>query len=184
MNMDKHYETRTLKSRDDYATPWPIVRYLESLVGKFDVDACATKETAKAPEWYGPGSKIDRDALHEDVLWGGNECGEVNIFCNPPYNDLRSWCAKAFQAAQCGRKVAMLIPSRTDTKAFHSMKKETSGYVFFQGRISFEVDGVPQKGTMFPSVAVLLGGENSWRREKQVEYPEVKWIMDKFKEGA
>ena len=39
-------------SRDNWATPWPIVQELEAKYGKFDLDPCAQPHTAKAPRFY------------------------------------------------------------------------------------------------------------------------------------
>lgn len=176
-----HRETRTESSRDDYGTPWPIVRYLATLTerGRFALDACAQSGNAKADLWLGPGSEIAEDALHGDVMWGQYHYRPEAIFCNPPYSDLRSWCSKAKQQAECGREVVMLIPARTDTVAFHSLEPVIKTMVFFKGRISFEVDGVPLKGTMFPSIALVLTG-GAWDEEKVVRFPTVKALMKMY----
>jgi len=39
-------------SPDNWATPWPVVRNLEAKYGKFDLDPCAERHTAKAPRFY------------------------------------------------------------------------------------------------------------------------------------
>lgn len=177
-----HRETRTETSRDDYGTPWPIVKYLATLTerGCFAVDACAQAHNAKSLEWLGPGSQIDEDALGVDVMWGQHHHRPEAIFCNPPYHDLRSWCSKAVQQAECGREVVMLMPARTDTTAFHSMATVIRTMVFFKGRISFEINGVPQKGTMFPSLALVLTGMGCDDRQVH-KFPVVKDIMEDYK---
>lgn len=176
-----HRETRTESSRDDYGTPWPIVRYLATLTeqGHFTVDACAQSGNAKADLWLGPGSEIAEDALHDNVMWGQYKYRPEAIFCNPPYGDLRSWCRKAVVQAECGREVVMLIPARTDTVAFHSMERVIKTIVFFKGRISFEVDGVPLKGTMFPSIALVLTGMG-WDERQEHRFPAVKTLMKEY----
>ena len=52
--------------RNDYATPWPVVRFLERHFNKFDLDPCCYPETAKAPSLF---TKED-DALSRD--WFGH----------------------------------------------------------------------------------------------------------------
>lgn len=42
------------------------------------------------------------------------------MFCNPPYGrELPKWIKKAHDEAEKGALVVMLIPARTDTRAFH-----------------------------------------------------------------
>jgi phage N-6-adenine-methyltransferase len=165
-----HRETRTALSRDDYSTPWPIVRYLAQHAGGFLVDVAASPDTHKANEWYGPGA-VDQDGLDPELLWGDR------VFCNPPYNNLKAWCEKAVQTAKMGSTVTLLIPARTDTEAFHLMQGSMVQLHLFKGRISFELDGVAQKGTMFASMAVVLGRTKSSPNMLATYFPVVKDIM-------
>lgn len=46
--------------------------------------------------------------------------GGKRVFCNPPYGrELPKWIKKAHDEAEKGALVVMLIPARTDTRAFH-----------------------------------------------------------------
>ena len=61
-------------NRQDWATPWPLVRLLEERYGGFTVDGAATANTAKACRYFA-------DAFNE------RPTGE-RIFVNPPYRTL------------------------------------------------------------------------------------------------
>lgn len=82
------------------------------------------------------------------------EWGETN-FVNPPYSQLKLWVKKAIQEHEKGRKVLLLIPARTDTKAFSLLFKYGSRINFISGRLRFnEANYAP-----FPSMLVeLIGG--------------------------
>ena len=82
------------------------------------------------------------------IDWGSS------TFCNPPYSALSKWLEKGFVESQKGKTVVMLIPSRTDTKAFHefAMKGEIR---FLRGRLKF--NGAKHNAP-FPSCVVVFSG--------------------------
>ena len=42
------------------------------------------------------------------------------MFCNPPYGrEIGKWVRKAYEEAQSGATIVLLIPARTDTSYFH-----------------------------------------------------------------
>lgn len=180
-----HYESRTPESKDNWGTPWPIVHYLGSLLSDiaddndmpFDVDVAAEQHNAKASVWFGPGSVTAEDALK--VAW----TGAVHVFCNPPYNDLRSWIEKVCMEVEENEgtlDVTLLLPARTDTVAFHTAMAYCKDLVLFKGRISFlNPDGSPQTGTMFPSVAMRLAYPQ-WYKDQRIHLPVVKEIMKEY----
>lgn len=94
---------------------------------------------------YPLGSKIDGLTI---------EWGESN-FVNPPYSQLRKWIAKSIEEHEKGKAVLLLIPSRTDTKAFKALFEYGSEFTFITGRLRFnESNSAP-----FPSLLVkLIGG--------------------------
>jgi len=78
---------------------------------------------------------------------------ELN-FVNPPYSDLRRWIEKSIEQAEKGNKSILLIPARTDTKAFKLLYEYGSIFVFITGRLRFnEADYAP-----FPSMLVIPHG--------------------------
>src|ERR1700745_2892587 len=103
---DARYMPKNVEDRpewwnsDHWATPWPMVRELESEFGAFDLDPCCLADTAKAPRFFTP----EDDGLSKP--WLGR------IFLNPPYSRPGPWMEKAFTETSEGRAelVVALIP--------------------------------------------------------------------------
>ena len=76
-------------------------------------------------------------------------------FVNPPYSELKKWIIKAIEEAKKGKSVVLLIPSRTDTKAFEMLYRFGCVFRFILGRLRFN-DSAPAP---FPSVLVFLKGD-------------------------
>ena len=80
---------------------------------------------------------------------------KIKNFVNPPYSQLKKWIIKAIQENKKKKEVVLLIPSRTDTKAFELLYKHGCNFVFIIGRLHFnEGNSAP-----FPSVLVTLRGD-------------------------
>lgn len=58
------------------------------------------------------------------------------VYVNKPYSQLRAWLAKCDRESQCGAEIIALVPSRTDTRAFHQLK-HPSRAAFWRGRLTF-----------------------------------------------
>jgi len=80
------------------------------------------------------------------------EWGKCN-FVNPPYNQLDKWVAKAYVESLKGKIVVMLIPSRTDTKWWHTYIMKAKEIRFIQGRLCFNDDNKPAP---FPSAIIIF----------------------------
>lgn len=133
--------------RRDWATPRGIFRELDYRF-HFDLDACATAETAKCESYF----TEEDDALKQD--WSRFR----SIFVNPPYGDqINSWLMKAYLTSEQGSTVVCLVPSRTDTSWWHDicMKGKIE---FIRGRIRF--DGGKGRAP-FPSAIVIFKGKQS-----------------------
>lgn len=73
-------------------------------------------------------------------------------FVNPPYSRLKIWIEKSILEHQKGRDVVLLIPARTDTKAFKLLFDYGCQIYFITGRLKFN-----DKGTApFPSMICRL----------------------------
>ena len=84
------------------------------------------------------------------------EWGEIN-FVNPPYSNLKAWIEKSIEQTKKGKKVMLLIPARTDTKAFKMLFEYGSTITLITGRLRFnEANSAP-----FPSMLVELTGGGS-----------------------
>lgn len=84
------------------------------------------------------------------IEWGSSN------FVNPPYSKLRKWVEKSIQEHEKGKSVIMLIPARTDTKAFKMLYDYGSVINLITGRLCF---GDGNKPAPFPCMIVeLIGG--------------------------
>ena len=76
-------------------------------------------------------------------------------FVNPPYSKLKQWVVKCIEQHQKNKEVIMLIPARTDTKAFKMLYDYGVHFIFITGRLKFNDNG----SAPFPSMFVhLVGG--------------------------
>lgn len=127
--MNVHFSSQRL----DWQTPKAVYDELDAEF-HFDHDPCPAN-------WDG---KID--GLTSE--WGGAN------FVNPPYGrELPRWVAKGFAEWKKGKTVVFLIPSRTDTKAWHEYCMKADEIRFIKGRLKF--DGHPNSAP-FPSAIVIF----------------------------
>ena len=107
---------------------------------RFTLDPCSSDENCVCEKHY----TIRDDGLKQD--W----TGEV-VFCNPPYGkEMPKWIEKcATEKATC----VMLIPSRTDTKAFHEWIYGKAELRFVKGRLKF---GRAKYNAPFASMIVIF----------------------------
>lgn len=137
-------ETLFSSKRHDWETPQAFFDELDREF-HFTLDPCATPETAKCEKFF----TAKENGL--DQNWGGE-----TVFCNPPYGrELPKWiekCAKESKHA----KVVMLIPARTDTRAFHEFIYGKAEIRFLKGRLKFRVDGKEEYPAPFPSMVVVF----------------------------
>lgn len=143
------------RASDEWVTPRDLFYALDREFA-FDLDAAATGETARLPAWLGPASPLARDALA--VRWV--DYGR-RIFVNPPYSQLRAFVEKAHEAMTDGGLVVVLIPARTDTRAWHTYLWDSVQHDwrpgvrgrFLPGRLRF---GGATAGAPFPSAVIVM----------------------------
>ena len=103
---------------DEWYTPQVFFEACEKEVGGFDLDPCATHENRKAKNFF----TLEDDGLLKE--WFGK------VFVNPPYSEINrakrngktiyGWIEKCERERERCERIYLLIPSRTDTKAFHN----------------------------------------------------------------
>ncbi|MBP3521980.1 MAG: phage N-6-adenine-methyltransferase [Clostridia bacterium] len=133
-------------NRMDWETPDDLFERVNKEF-RFTLDAASSHENAKCKRHY----TEKEDGLSKN--WGGE-----TVWVNPPYGkELPKWIQKC---AQEGRKqnttVVMLIPARTDTKAFHEHIYGRAEIRFIKGRLKFKG---AKTGAPFPSMLVVFRGE-------------------------
>jgi phage N-6-adenine-methyltransferase len=156
VNTDLMFST----GKDDWATPPEVFDPLNAEFG-FSLDAAANGSNHLCSAWLGPDSR-EPDALAAE--WASYP--GYAVWCNPPYSrglQGRFIAKAASEAREHGATVVMLIPARTDTRAFHSHiwdldKHKPRPWVrevrFLKGRVRFV--GAPASAP-FPSMIVVFG---------------------------
>lgn len=133
--MSVHFSSKT----DQWATPQDFFDELHKEFN-FTLDPCADKDNAKCAKYY----TSQDDGLTKD--WGGER-----VFCNPPYGrEIGKWIKKAHDS---NTLVVMLIPARTDTKAWHEYIFGKAEVRFVRGRLKF---GNSKNSAPFPSAIVIF----------------------------
>lgn len=108
---------------------------------RFTLDVCAAPENAKCKDFFTP----EDDGLLQN--WSGV------AWCNPPYGPgISKWIEKAFRESHNGVTSVLLLPSRTDTRWFHSFVLGKAEIRFIKGRLKF---GAAIYNAPFPSMIVI-----------------------------
>lgn len=142
-----------------WATPqWLFNRFDE--VFDFKLDPCCVPETAKCKTFFTP----VENGLNQNWASVGN------AFVNPPFSrELPLWIRKSYEESLKGIIVALLIPARTDTKAWHEFCFKGK-ILFIKGRITFEDQRKNVKKhnnpAFFPSALVIFGNIKNYQLKK------------------
>lgn len=141
----------------DYCTPMNFFIELDKEFN-FALDAAATKASTKCNAYYTP----ETDGLKSPWNLAGGA-----VFCNPPYGrEIGKWICKAYEEAQNGTTIVLLIPARTDTSYFHDYIYRKAEIRFLRGRLRFEdEDGTAYPPAPFPSMVVVYNGRDKYERQ-------------------
>lgn len=129
----------------EWYTPTLIIERTERVLGAIDLDPCSNVGTANVPA-----------ARH--YTWaddGLSQFWQGRVYMNPPYGrEIGDWVDKLREAYETGNvsEAIALLPARTDTAWFHSLR--TYPRCFVSGRLKFSEHG---SAAPFPSMAVYLG---------------------------
>ena len=142
------------KATDEWATPQLFFDALD-LEFRFGLDAAATEDNAKCTAFMDG----DEDALRED--WFDQVQKGWSVWLNPPYSRVREFITKAALEARKGATVVCLVPSRTDTRWWHSEVWDAEKHQprpgveirFVKGRLKF---GDGKNSAPFPSVVIIF----------------------------
>ena len=136
----------------EWYTPKPILHLVLDVLGEITLDPCSNPGDPNVPAKYHY-TKFD-DGLAKP--WMGT------VFMNPPYGKtIKLWTAKLeaeYQAGSVTEAIA-LVPARVDTKWYNDIANHT--VCFLRGRIKFELNGIQSNPSIFPSVAIYLGEDDS-----------------------
>jgi phage N-6-adenine-methyltransferase len=147
--MDKSTQETMFSSKSqEWGTPPEFYERLNWRFGPFTLDPCADEENAKCSTYF---TESD-DGLVQD--WGGH-----TVFCNPPYNDMKSWARKCHEESlKPDTKVVLLCPARTDTRYFADYIMKSAEIHFIKGRLKF---GNSTNCAPFPSMIVVFNGSHT-----------------------
>ena len=138
---------------DEWATPQNLFDQLNAEFD-FEIDLAATAENTKCASFY----SLQSDSLSQH--WGSRF---ARGWLNPPYS--RGLCGhfieKAARQRRMGFLTVMLLPSRTDTKAFHAHIYDIDTWQprngieirLLAGRLRFSNSKTPAP---FPSMIVIF----------------------------
>lgn len=153
MNKEALFST----GRDDWETPPELFAELDAEF-HFDLDPCAADKTAKCKKYFTP----EDDGLLQP--WVTDRI--KSVFCNPPYSrrsreqpGQEDWIKKAYEEGQKpGAVIVLLLPARTDTRAFHTYISGQAEVRFIKGRVKFLVNGKRLASAPFPNMIVIFRG--------------------------
>lgn len=129
-------------SSDEWETPNDLFEKLNKHY-KFKLDLAASDHNHKCEHYF----TKEIDGLKQDWI---DSC-----WCNPPYSNISAWVKKAYNEAQKGFVIVMLIPARTDTRWFHDWiyLKRGVDLEFLKGRLKFSGS---KWNAPFPSMIVTF----------------------------
>lgn len=142
MNNALHFSSK----KHNWETPQSFFEELDREFN-FTLDATADDLNHKCEQYF----TEEQDALSQE--WKGS------VFCNPPYGrELPKFIKKAYEESQKDHNdvIVLLIPARTDTKAWHDYILGQAEIRFIKGRLMFEVDGNKIDRAPFPSALVIF----------------------------
>ena len=125
--------------RTDWGTPIDLFTCLHDEFA-FTIDAAASAENALLGRYW----TLSDNAIVQD--WSGER-----VFCNPPYGrEVTPFIVKA--AERRAAVAVLLVPARTDTKAWHEHIFPKAEIRFLKGRLTFRgaLASAP-----FPSAVVI-----------------------------
>lgn len=119
----------------------------------FEIDLAASKINSRCATYLTEElNSLDQDWYKLSSGW---------MWLNPPFSKSKEFIKKCDEEAQKGAKIVMLMPARTDTKAFHQHINGKYNVIFLKGRLKFEINGQPvldkhgrPQSAPFPSILV------------------------------
>jgi len=129
---------------NEWGTPQAFFNMLDYEFN-FTLDAAATVSNTKCKRFY----TEEDNALYKP--WTGV------VWCNPLYGRIiGKFVEKAYEEAQKGATVVMLIPSRTDTKYWHDYVMRAKRIMFIKGRLYFSDENGRSGPAPFPSAIIVF----------------------------
>lgn len=139
--------------REDWRTPPEVVELVREVFGgTIHLDPCASPAASLAEvNFTGP----DLDHGLAGAVDGLDAAWQGTVYVNPPFSSLRAWVEKCQREHQeHGAEVILLMPARTDTRAWHQHVSTASAVCLWRGRLTFV--GAPASAP-FPVAFIYWG---------------------------
>lgn len=153
------------KSETIVRTPPEFLAAVKGLLGikRFDIDLAACADNAVSGQFF----TKDDNALTKPWLFDGW------CWCNPPYDNIRPWVAKARNAwIDFGTQTAVLVPASVGSNWWDDFVHEQADVRFPKGRLTFlYADGTRHKSCYPKDLALILYGNEpgydvwDWRKQ-------------------
>lgn len=119
------------RSKQDYETPWKVVRAIERWPGEsFAVDLAASDSNKKAPRCI----TVEQDSLC--LSWFGLGRNKL-LWLNPPFSNIDVWARKCRSESVLGARIVMLTPASVSTSWYAEHCFDACRTVFLRPRIQF-----------------------------------------------
>lgn len=117
------------KSKQDYGTPWELIRAIEARWGTLTVDLAARANNAKAPRFITP----ELDSFKQNwAEWIGGGIG----WLNPEFADIAPWAQRCKLYAT--HRIIMLTPASIGSEWFAEHCEGAAKVVGLRPRLTFE----------------------------------------------
>lgn len=132
------------RSKQDYSTPWELIRAVEGRWGKLDVDLAARADNAKVPLFVTPEQDSLKTSWIEIAVGrldrGEDKLGYTLAWLNPPFARIGPWAAKCVKLAlHTGLlRIVMLTPASVGANWFRDHVHNRAMVYALNGRITFE----------------------------------------------
>lgn len=147
------------RSKQDYGTPWELIRAIEARFGKLTIDLAATAENKRCDRFISP----EVDSLAPHVRWA-SYIGDGIGWLNPPFEDIAPWAEKCLSSCA---NVILLTPASIGSEWFAENVESHAAVVGLRPRLIFEgcKDPYPKDCmlTLWGSVAPHLPSLSTWR---------------------
>lgn len=144
-------------SKQDYETPMEFIEALERRFGGISFDLAASKENAKAPDYY----TAEQDSLKQD--W--HKLDALNngwLFLNPPFANIEPWAEKCAAEMKLGACILFLVPASVDSVWYWKHVAPHACVLALKQRICFDGKNGFPKGLILAVYAYGLKGFQPW----------------------
>ena len=98
------------RSKQDYGTPWELIKAIELRYGSLGIDLAASEGNAKCAQYY----DLEMNSLEQP--WHLHTT--FRDWLNPPFEDFDTWAGKCAAEAKLGWRGIMLSPASVGSEWF------------------------------------------------------------------